>query len=98
MSVVVVVVVVVVVSTLWVYTLSVHFLEIFLLTFFLFPSYYPLRFSLLFLFPRKPRMIKFIDQIPFDFYVVVRDVLSLPEILGDSLRQWWESMGESGEQ
>jgi len=43
-------------------------------------------------------MIKFIDQIPFDFYVVVRDVLSLPEILGDSLRQWWESMGESAEQ
>ena len=44
---------------------------------------------------RKPRVIKFMDQIPFDYYVVVRDVLSLPEVLGDSLRQWWESMGES---
>jgi midasin (ATPase involved in ribosome maturation) len=35
------------------------------------------------------------DHIPFDYYVVVHDVLSLPEILGDSLRQWWQSMGEN---
>ena len=33
-----------------------------------------------------------IDEFPFSYYILVRDIHSLPEILGESLRQWWEMM------
>ena len=32
----------------------------------------------------------YMDQFPFPFYIVVRDVNSVPLILGESLRQWFE--------
>ena len=32
----------------------------------------------------------FMDDFPFPFYVILRDINSLPAILGDALRQWFE--------
>ena len=42
----------------------------------------------------KPRLKHYLDDIPFDYYVTVRDITALPEVLGDSLRQWWESINQ----
>uniref|UniRef100_A0A8C5QIK7 Midasin n=1 Tax=Leptobrachium leishanense TaxID=445787 RepID=A0A8C5QIK7_9ANUR len=36
------------------------------------------------------KMISYMDQFPFPFYIILRDVNSLPETLGDALRQWFE--------
>ena len=43
----------------------------------------------------KPKLKHYLDDIPFDYYVTVRDITALPEVLGDSLRQWWESVNSS---
>lgn len=32
----------------------------------------------------------YMDQFPFPFYLVVRDIATLPAVLGESLRQWFE--------
>ena len=32
----------------------------------------------------------YMDDFPFPFYVILRDINSLPAILGDALRQWFE--------
>lgn len=42
----------------------------------------------------KPKLKHYLDDIPFDYYVTVRDITALPEVLGDSLRQWWESINK----
>jgi len=34
----------------------------------------------------------YIDQFPFPYYILLRDIRQLPEILADSLRQWFELM------
>lgn len=40
---------------------------------------------------RKLPIIKsYMDDFPFPFYILLRDVISLPETLSDALRQWFE--------
>ncbi|KAK2856665.1 hypothetical protein Q5P01_005400 [Channa striata] len=37
-----------------------------------------------------PEIRSYMDEFPFPFYVILRDVNSLPETLSDALRQWFE--------
>lgn len=37
-----------------------------------------------------PQISLYLDTFPFPFYVVVRDLTTLPYVLGDALRQWFE--------
>ena len=37
-----------------------------------------------------PTVIPYMDLFPFPFYVIVRETNSLPMILSDALRQWFE--------
>ncbi|XP_063773055.1 midasin [Pseudophryne corroboree] len=37
-----------------------------------------------------PKMITYMEQFPFPFYIILRDVNALPETLSDALRQWFE--------
>lgn len=38
----------------------------------------------------KPVFTPYLDHYPFHFYSVLRDVESLPTLLADALRQWYE--------
>ena len=40
----------------------------------------------------KLMVSKYMDKFPFWFYVVINDVVALPTILADALRQWFELM------
>ncbi|KAM4043140.1 midasin isoform 2-T2 [Anomaloglossus baeobatrachus] len=40
--------------------------------------------------PKEMKMISYMEQFPFPFYIILRDVNSLPETLSDALRQWFE--------
>jgi MoxR-like ATPase len=42
----------------------------------------------------KPRVKQFIEDYPFPYYMVLDDMQSLPEILGDALRQWFEMIAQ----
>ncbi|XP_067947566.1 midasin-like [Watersipora subatra] len=37
-----------------------------------------------------PQIKSYMDSFPFPFYVILRDINSLPNTLGDALRQWFE--------
>ncbi|XP_041660686.1 midasin isoform X2 [Cheilinus undulatus] len=37
-----------------------------------------------------PEICSYMDEFPFPFYVILRDVNALPETLSDALRQWFE--------
>ena len=37
-----------------------------------------------------PELKSYIEQFPFPYYIVLRDINSLSETLSDSLRQWFE--------
>uniref|UniRef100_A0A1A7W7P3 Midasin homolog n=1 Tax=Iconisemion striatum TaxID=60296 RepID=A0A1A7W7P3_9TELE len=37
-----------------------------------------------------PEIRSYMDQFPFPFYIILRDVSALPETLSDALRQWFE--------
>jgi len=37
---------------------------------------------------------KYLDSFPFDYYVVLRNVESLPDVLGDTLKQFFEKISE----
>jgi len=37
-----------------------------------------------------PEIKSYIDEFPFPFYVLLRDINSLPNVLSDALRQWFE--------
>ncbi|OMJ26744.1 Midasin [Smittium culicis] len=39
------------------------------------------------------QMTKYLDTFPFDFYVVLRDINGLPEVLSDALRQFFALVG-----
>ncbi|SNX87533.1 related to MDN1 - Huge dynein-related AAA-type ATPase (midasin) [Melanopsichium pennsylvanicum] len=41
------------------------------------------------------RMERYMDTFPFDYYVVVREVEALPEVLSATLRQWVEKIRET---
>ncbi|GKY98789.1 hypothetical protein MPSEU_000835100 [Mayamaea pseudoterrestris] len=40
----------------------------------------------------KPIVKSFMDDYPFPYYIVLEDMQSLPEVLGDALRQWFEML------
>lgn len=37
-----------------------------------------------------PEIHSYMDEFPFPFYIILRDVNALPETLSDALRQWFE--------
>lgn len=37
-----------------------------------------------------PEIRSYMDEFPFPFYVILRDINALPETLSDALRQWFE--------
>lgn len=39
---------------------------------------------------KAPEIKLYIEQFPFPFYVILRDINSLPVTLSDALRQWFE--------
>jgi midasin len=39
------------------------------------------------------RLSKYLDSYPFPYYVVLRDVQALPEVMADALKQWFELLG-----
>jgi midasin len=41
-----------------------------------------------------PKLVHFIDDYPFPYYMVLEDMTSLPEVLGDALRQWFEILAQ----
>ena len=41
------------------------------------------------------KMERYMDTFPFDYYVVVREVEALPEVLSATLRQWVEKIRET---
>ena len=43
-----------------------------------------------FAFPGKMKMDHYLDDYPFPYYIVLKDIKSLPEIVSDALRQWFE--------
>ena len=40
-------------------------------------------------------MKRYIDTFPFEYYVIVRDVQSLPHVLATTLRQWAERIRDA---
>lgn len=32
----------------------------------------------------------YLDSFPFPFYIILRDITSLPSVLSDAMRQWFE--------
>lgn len=42
----------------------------------------------------KPKVKQFIDDYPFPYYMVLDDMKTLPEVLGDALRQWFEMLAQ----
>ncbi|KAJ4459704.1 putative AAA ATPase midasin [Paratrimastix pyriformis] len=42
--------------------------------------------------PGKVVAVPYLEDFPFPYYVILRDVQALPEVLGDALRQWIELM------
>ena len=45
----------------------------------------------------KPVVTQFIDDYPFPYYIVLDDLTSLPEVMGDALRQWFEMLAQMKE-
>jgi MoxR-like ATPase len=42
----------------------------------------------------KPVVKQFIDDYPFPYYIVLEDLTTLPEVMGDALRQWFEMLAQ----
>jgi len=40
------------------------------------------------------KMERYLDLFPFEYYVVLRDVETLPEILSETLKQFFERISE----
>ena len=38
----------------------------------------------------KLLITRYIDKFPFNYYVILRDINKLPDVLADALRQWFE--------
>lgn len=42
----------------------------------------------------QPLVIQsYMEHFPFPFYMILRDIKALPDILSDALRQWFELIG-----
>ena len=44
---------------------------------------------------RSVRIGKYMDHFPFPFYLILRDLTTLPSVLSDALRQWFELVTSS---
>ena len=44
---------------------------------------------------QKPEILSYLEQFPFPFYILLRDVNGLPDALSDALRQWFELVSAS---
>ena len=42
----------------------------------------------------RPVVKQFIDDYPFPYYIVLDDLATLPEVMGDALRQWFEMLAQ----
>lgn len=42
----------------------------------------------------KPKVKRFIEDYPFPYYLVIDNMQTLPEVLGDALRQWFEMLSQ----
>jgi len=42
----------------------------------------------------KPKLKRFMDDYPFPYYLIIEDISSLPDVLGDALRQWFEILAQ----
>jgi midasin len=42
----------------------------------------------------KPTLVHYLEDYPFPYYVMVRDVESIPEVLTDALRQWFQMLNQ----
>ena len=42
----------------------------------------------------KPKIKYFIEDYPFPYYIVLEDMNTLPEVMGDALRQWFEMVSQ----
>eukprot|EP00180_Rhodochaete_pulchella_P004825 Plantae.Rhodophyta-Rhodochaete_pulchella.ctg9919.p1 GENE.Plantae.Rhodophyta-Rhodochaete_pulchella.ctg9919~~Plantae.Rhodophyta-Rhodochaete_pulchella.ctg9919.p1 ORF type:complete len:146 (+),score=20.50 Plantae.Rhodophyta-Rhodochaete_pulchella.ctg9919:171-608(+) len=42
----------------------------------------------------KVRRVKYLDDYPFPYYIIMRDAATLPDALADALRQWFELVVE----
>jgi midasin len=42
----------------------------------------------------KPVVKRFIEDYPFPYYIILEDMSTLPEVLGDALRQWFEMLAQ----
>ncbi|KAI2503973.1 AAA-family ATPase [Fragilaria crotonensis] len=42
----------------------------------------------------KPKVKQFMEDYPFPYYIILEDMQSLPEVLGDALRQWFEMISQ----
>jgi len=42
----------------------------------------------------KPVVKRFIEDYPFPYYMILDDLTSLPEVLGDALKQWYEMISQ----
>lgn len=40
------------------------------------------------------QLLPYMDSFPFKFYMILRNINSLPGILSDALRQWFEIVGK----
>merc|ERR1711865_768672 len=38
----------------------------------------------------KPKSSPYLENYPFPFYVLLRDIRQLPQVLSDTMRQWFE--------
>lgn len=43
----------------------------------------------------RPKIKNFIEDYPFPYYMVLQDMNTLPEVLGDALRQWFEMLAQN---
>lgn len=44
---------------------------------------------------QKINLVSYMDQFPFPFYIILRDINTLPSVLSDALRQWFEIVTNS---
>jgi len=42
----------------------------------------------------KPKVKQFIEDYPFPYYIILEELQSLPEVLGNALRQWFEMIAQ----
>ena len=40
-------------------------------------------------------LVPYLEQFPFSFYLILKDIVNLPKSLSDSIRQWFELVSKS---